>query len=133
MMEDTKAFIDATCRSCRARIGWFGRAVDQPACRRCGYKPDKASLEQAQSEMDDFRKLLEEIDEANPGWEKWHDARIAAGLTLRQAAKLLEVTPSNLSDIEQGRNKPSKALAGRMARCYAGDEPDLSSSTPEPR
>jgi DNA-binding XRE family transcriptional regulator len=123
MPEETKGFMDATCRSCRKRIGWFGRVVDQPACPRCGWKPDRASMEAAQAEMDDFRQMLVELHEANPGWEHWRKARVAAGLTLLQAAKLLEVEPSNLSEIEQGRQSPSEALAGRMARCYEGQDP----------
>jgi DNA-binding XRE family transcriptional regulator len=118
MTEDMKAFFDASCRSCRKRIGWFGLAVDQPACPRCGWKPDPATLEADQAAMNDFHEMLSELRDANPNWEHWRKARVAAGLTLRQAAKLLEVTPSGLSDIERGQNQPSEALCGRMARCY---------------
>ena len=119
---DQKAFIDATCRSCRKRIGWFGRAVDQPACPRCGWKPDRASLEADQTAMNDFRELLAGLRKANPGWEHWRKARVAAGLTLGQAAKLLDVAPSDLSKIEQGKRQPSEALTGRMSRCYDGED-----------
>lgn len=123
MSDDTKAFIDAVCRSCRKRIGWFGRAIDQPACPRCGWKPDRVTLAADQAAMDDFRKMLSEMREANPGWEHWREARVAAGLTLRQAAKLLDVTPSDLSDVESGQKRASEALVGRMARCYDGEPP----------
>ncbi len=122
MSDDQKAFIDATCRSCRKRIGWFGRAIDQPACPRCGWKPDRATLEADQAMMDDFRETLLELREANPNWEHWRKARVGAGLTLRQAAKLLDVIPSDLSDIENGRKQASEALSSRMVRCYDGIE-----------
>ena len=66
-----KAFIDATCKSCRKRIGYFGRVVDQPACPRCGHKPDRVDLERDQAEMNNFRELLFEIRQRNPDWECW--------------------------------------------------------------
>jgi DNA-binding XRE family transcriptional regulator len=72
--------------------------------------------------MNNFRELLSELKEANPAWEHWRKARVAAGLTLRQAAKLLHVAPSDLSEIEQGHKQPSEALAGRMSRCYDGGD-----------
>ncbi len=120
-MNDTKAFMDASCPSCQKRIGWFGRVIDHPACPRCGWKPDIATLEHDQAQMDGFREVLVELKNANPNWEYWRKARLGAGLTLRQAAKLLEIEPTNLSKIEQGHTTPSEALAGRMARCYSGD------------
>ena len=119
-MSETKAFIDAVCPRCRAKIGWYGRVVDRPACRRCGHTVDRAALEHDQAEMDNFQQLLAELREANPGWDKWRKARVSVGLTLRQAAKLLEVAPTTLSEIERGENRPSEALAGRMAQCYGG-------------
>ncbi len=123
-MSETQAFIDAICRSCRKRIGWFGRAVDQPACPRCGWKPDPASLERDQAEMDAYREILIKLREANPNWEHWRKARVAAGLSLRQAAKILTITPSNLSKIEQGQLTPTQNLAWHMARCYGGETSD---------
>lgn len=119
-MTDTAAFIDAQCPKCRTKIGWYGRVVDRPACHRCGHRTDAADLEHDQAEMDNFRRLLAELRQANPGRGKWQKARVAAGLTLRQAAKLLEVAPTTLSEIERGENRPSQALADRMARCYGG-------------
>ena len=119
-MEDTVGFMDALCPKCKKRFGWYGRVVDRPACSRCGHRPDAADLERDQAAMNDFRELLKELREANPGWDKWQKARIAAGLTLRQAAKLLEVAPTTLSEIERGQNRPSEALADRMRRCYGG-------------
>lgn len=115
------AFIDASCRKCGARIGWFGRVMDRPACRRCGDRPDDAELQSDQTEMDNFREMLAELRQANPGWNQWQKARVAAGLTLRQAAKLLDVAPTTLSEIERGENRPSEALLARMIRCYSGD------------
>jgi len=121
MSDESKGFVDATCRSCRKRIGWFGRLVDQPACPRCGWKPHRASLEAAQAEMDQFHQMLSELRNATPGWEHWRKARISAGLTLRQAAKILDVAPSYLSAVEGCHELPSEALVGRMVLCYGGD------------
>jgi DNA-binding XRE family transcriptional regulator/Zn ribbon nucleic-acid-binding protein len=118
---ETKAFIDAVCPKCKTKIGWFGRAVDRPPCRRCGFQIPKDVLEHDQAKMDRFRELLAGLRAANPGWERWREARSAAGLTLRQAAKLLEVAPTTLSEIERGENRPSEALTGRMIRCYGGE------------
>ena len=121
MSTETKSCIDAQCPKCKAKIGWFGRVVDRPACHRCGHRPAAADLEHDQAEMYSFRELLAELRTANPNWDQWQKARVAAGLTLRQAAKLLEVAPTTLSEIERGQNRPSEALAGRMARCYGGE------------
>lgn len=76
--------------------------------------------------MDNFRELLGELRQANPGWEKWQKARVAAGLSLRQAAKELGVMPSELSDYEQCRKTPSEEFARKMADCYSGEsnQPD---------
>lgn len=119
-MTDSKGFIDAQCPKCRAKIGWYGRVVDRPACHRCGHKPPAADLEHDQAEIDNFRELLAELRQANPGWDKWQRARVAAGLTLRQAAKLLSVLPTQLSEIEQGKVRPSEEFAKQMSECYGG-------------
>jgi DNA-binding XRE family transcriptional regulator len=119
-MSETIAFMDAACPRCHKRFGWHGRVVDRPPCPRCGHNLDRAQLEQDQYQIDQFRELLAELRQANPNWDKWQRARVAAGLTLRQAAKILEVAPQTLAEIERGENRPSEALATRMARCYDG-------------
>ena len=119
-MTETKAFIDACCKRCHARIGWYGTVLEHPGCPRCGWKPAPETLQSDHQKMVNFRELLTELRQANPGWDKWQKSRVAAGLTLRQAAKLLEVAPTTLSEIERGQNRPSEELAGRMARCYDG-------------
>lgn len=120
MATSEAAFIDVSCPQCRKKFGWYGRVVDRPPCPRCGHQVDRSTLEHDQGEMDSFRELLAELRQANPGWEKWQKARVAAGLTLRQAAKLLEIAPTTLSEIERGQNRPSEALADRMRKCYGG-------------
>jgi DNA-binding XRE family transcriptional regulator len=119
-MTEAKAFIDVSCAKCGKKFGWFGLVVERPPCPRCGDRPAPADLERDQAAMNDFRELLAELRQANPGWDQWRKARIAAGLTLRQAARLLEVAPMTLSEIERGENRPSEALTARMIRCYEG-------------
>ncbi len=116
------AMIDASCPRCKKRFGWCGSPANRPACPKCGHRPPQAELDKDEATMNDFRELLAELRTANPGWDKWRKARVAAGLTLRQAAKLLEVAPTALSEIERGENRPSEALAGRMIRCYGGGD-----------
>lgn len=120
---ESKAFIDAQCPKCRRKIGWFGTALDHPGCSRCGWKPDRVQLEADHKKMTECRETLAALKTNSPGWEVWGKARVLAGLTLRQAAKILEVTPSDLSDVEHCRAKPSEALADRMRRCYEDDKP----------
>lgn len=82
--------------------------------------PDRADLQADHNEIASFQELLAELRLANPGWAKWRKARVAAGVTLRRAAEELEITPSELSDIERGQTKPSDQLAERMKKCYDG-------------
>ncbi len=48
----------------------------------------------------------------------WRRQRVLAGLSLRQAAKLLEAAPDMLADAEGNRWRLSEALLERMAACY---------------
>ena len=114
------AFIDATCPKCRARIGWHGRYADRPACQHCGHRPDQAALDSIQERADEYRREVAEQQATNPGWERWRDARVAAGLALRSVAGFLGVSPTDLSAIEQGRAVPSPEMAERMTRLYRG-------------
>jgi ribosome-binding protein aMBF1 (putative translation factor) len=121
-MSDVVAMIDVSCPKCRRRFGWYGRFVDRPPCPRCDHQIKPADLERAQDQMNHARDLFRELREKNSNWNKWQEARVAAGLTLRQAARILDVKPSDLSDIEQGRKAPDEALMARMAHCYDGGE-----------
>jgi DNA-binding XRE family transcriptional regulator len=103
--------------------------AQEEICKACQYEDvPEASMQLAEPESEYFdpgvmgNELLAELRTANPGWDKWRKARVAAGLTLRQAAKILEVAPSDLSAIERGEQRPSEMLAARMARCYGGDQ-----------
>ena len=64
--EETKAFIDAACKRCHARIGWYGTVLEHPGCPRCGWKPDLRTLKADHDEMVSFRELLAELRAANP-------------------------------------------------------------------
>lgn len=63
MTTEPKAFIDAVCKRCHARIGWYGTVLEHPGCRRCGWNPDPETLKAD-------RELLAELRQANPGWDK---------------------------------------------------------------
>lgn len=123
MPSDFCGMIDASCLKCRRRFGWAGRVVDRPPCPRCGFMPARADLEHDQQQLNDFRELLSELQTANPGWDKWQRARVAAGLTLRQAAELIGLSPTDLSAIERGESKPTADTASAMRQVYCGDWP----------
>jgi transcriptional regulator with XRE-family HTH domain len=58
-------------------------------------------------------------------------ARILAGLSLRQAARRLDLAPSYLSAFEHGRDVPEPALQLRMAQLYEAGLPWLLGEAPE--
>ena len=115
------AMIDATCSKCGRRIGWYGTIADRPACPRCGHRPPRAELDAAEAEMQAFRDRLA-THPRNADADTRRQQRLDAGLTLRQAAKLLNTTPTNLSAIEQGTAIPSTEMADRMAEVYGMGE-----------
>lgn len=45
--------------------------------------------------------------------------------SLRETARLLDIAPAHLTDIEKGRRSPSEALLMRIARVYDIDESTL--------
>lgn len=47
--------------------------------------------------------------------------------SLRETAKLLDIAPAHLTDIEKGRRNPSEELLLRIARVYGIDEATLRS------
>src|ERR1700737_4030596 len=99
------AMIDVSCPKCNKRFGWGGDMVDRPPCPKCGYRPPQSELEAADKEMEAFAlRLLTHPKNADLATRR--QQRVDAGLTLRQAAKLLGVTPSTLSDVEWGRAEP---------------------------
>lgn len=104
---------DAQCK-CGKRFGWAGSVKDRPPCPRCGYRPDQADLEATDKAMEEMRQLLASRPEA----ANCRKQRIAAGLTLRQAAMLLKLTPSELSMIEMGRWDLADDVKARMAEVY---------------
>lgn len=50
--------------------------------------------------------------------ERLRVARVEAGLSFREAARCLEMPPSRLSDLENGREEPYIGTAERMFRVY---------------
>lgn len=51
------AFMDVTCW-CGKRIGWQGKAVDRPACSRCGGRPPQEELEAEDREMEEIEQRI---------------------------------------------------------------------------
>jgi DNA-binding XRE family transcriptional regulator len=111
------AMIDVRCRHCRKRYGYCGEPRDCPACPYCSAEPDRAALDHDQEQMDEFRTWLSEWKDrkklARPG-----RVRMAAGLSLGQAAKLLGVGRELLAKVETGEVEPSADLTARMAETY---------------
>lgn len=120
-MPETAAFMDSSCPQCRRRIGWFGRAIDMPVCPGCGAKPNLAALQADQAEIDSFRELLGKLRDRNATYDQLGRARVAAGLTLIQAAKQFGVSATLLSIIEQGLASPTREFAARMSECYGAE------------
>jgi DNA-binding XRE family transcriptional regulator len=108
------AMIDVSCRKCGKRYGFAGRLTDCPACPKCGAEPDRAGLESDQKYLDELRVLMR----SRPKQTNCSRQRTAAGLSLRQAAKLLGIEPRALADVENGRADLSADLAARMAEVY---------------
>ncbi len=111
------SMIDVSCPKCSRRFGWCGEMIDRPPCPRCGHQLPVDALGEDQVEVDAFRRLLASRERSD-----LQNQRIAAGLTLRQAAKLLSITPSLLADCEWGRCELSADLAQAMARLYGDDK-----------
>jgi DNA-binding XRE family transcriptional regulator len=109
--------IDASCPKCRRRFGWAGTMATMPACPGCGYRPPQSELDANAAEMDAFRELLKTRPQDGTG-ETLRQQRLAAGLTLRQAAKQLELSPSTLSALEQGQTQLSAEVALAMIEVY---------------
>lgn len=108
--------IDVQCR-CGRRLGWSGTMRDRPACPKCGARPPQAELDASADKMEAARELLR----THPGKasaDQRREQRILAGLSLRQAAKLLGISPSELSDTEHCRAEPSAELCAKMATIY---------------
>jgi DNA-binding XRE family transcriptional regulator len=108
------AMIDVSCPKCGKRYGFTGRMTDCPACPKCGAEPDRAALEHDEKQMEEFKTLLH----SRPKQSNCSRQRVAAGLSLGQAAKLLGIEPKALADVENGRADLSADLAGKMAEVY---------------
>lgn len=116
------AFFDSRCWKCGVRIGWQGELKDAPRCHKCGAEPDRKALAEDQAKMDDAERLML-LHPRNAKPNDLQRQRVQAGLTLRQAAELLGVVPSDLSAWENGRAELPADVAQRMAACYqCGDD-----------
>ncbi len=116
-----EAMIDATCSCCDTHIGWYGTMRNRPACRKCGYRPSQESLDATADKIDDLRRL-ESLSPHKASGEELRQQRINAWLSLRQAATLIGITPSNLSSWEMGRYAMPEDMSAKVAKIY-GIEP----------
>jgi uncharacterized Zn finger protein (UPF0148 family) len=110
------AMIDASCPKCRRRFGWCGTLANRPACPMCGHRPPQSELDAEAAEMEAFHERLR----THPGradGETRRQQRVDAGLTLRQAAKLLGILPVELNWYEKGI-QPPESVCARMAEVY---------------
>ena len=105
---------DATCSKCHRRIGWSGGMANRPACPSCGYRPPQEELDAADAEM----RRAEELLLSRPNASVCREQRIAAGLTLLQAAKMLGINGFQLSELEWGRAEIDAAMEQKMADVY---------------
>lgn len=118
------AFFDATCPKCGRSFGWYGSLVSRPACPKCGHQIPLEERVDAQAKMDEFRKLMEASPHKANG-QTLRKQRLAAGLTLGQAVKVLGVpglTLTGLSAIEMGAAPASEQIAAAMVKAYGLDE-----------
>ena len=91
--------------------------VNRPACFSCGHRPPAAVLEAAQAQLDADHRLME-TDPASADGGTVRKQRLLAGLTLRQAAKLLAITPVELSNYEAGRAPIGAQVGAKMSDVY---------------
>jgi len=83
----------------------------------CGHRSPQADLDAAAANMAETQRLLE-LSPHRASGEELRQQRILAGLTLRQAARLLAVSPTILSGWEQGRDAPSAEQVRSLAGWY---------------
>lgn len=111
--------IDAQCSKCGKRYGWQGEVADQPPCPRCGHKPDPAKLAADHALIRESIALLKtHPKDATPA--QLARMRVLAGLTLMQAARQLQKSPTLLEAIEEGSTPIAdcQELAAKMAEVY---------------
>ena len=69
---------------------------------------DKALIHEA-AEL--IKALTEEVE-----YTHWKEARLSSGRTIRDVAQAVKTNAGNLSRIENGKQKPNKALAARIRK-----------------
>lgn len=106
------AFIDARCK-CGAHVGWFGSMADRPACKECGHRPPQEELEAADRRINEFTQRTTTPVEQQ-AQALWRRVRLDAGLSLWNAASLLDISTTQLSAIETGSERLSEEIAKRM-------------------
>src|SRR6185312_11599853 len=111
------AMIDARCSKCRAHIGWYGTMASMPVCSKCGHRPPQAELDAVAARMEEQRQRLA-TSPLRASADMKRQQRVDAGLTLRQAAKLLGVPAVYLASVERGDVAPTPEECQKMAEVY---------------
>jgi ribosome-binding protein aMBF1 (putative translation factor) len=109
--------IDVQCSKCSKRFGWSGSFATRPPCPRCAHRPPQAELDAIDARMaaDDERRRTDPMAATA---ETLRRQRVDAGLTLRQAAAVMGMAPSDLSDVENGRSPLAEETAAKMRTAY---------------
>lgn len=117
-----KGMMDSVCPKCKARIGWYGKPTDRPACPRCGEKPDAKELEALAADeamMEDLRAMMTKkaADMTGPQLKR---KRERAGLSIGHAARLSAIKREDLEAVEAGTSKLTEAEGNRLDSLYNG-------------
>lgn len=112
-----RGMIDVRCAVCGRTYGfvWVEGAPPKP-CTYCGAAPS----EQMVADMRHVAEMVALLDKHADGMTpaELTRARVAAGLTLGQAAKILGLTPEQLADVENGDRKLDQRLAVAIDNAY---------------
>lgn len=112
-----RGMIDWQCGICHRKYGhvWVEGAPPR-SCPHCGSPPTEKQFK----DMNALAELVMLLDKNAEGMTpaELQRARIAAGLTLDQAAKILGVTPDQLNAVELGHRSLDKSLAVAIDNAY---------------
>jgi DNA-binding XRE family transcriptional regulator len=112
--------MDLQCKKCKHRYGFSAPVGVKPVpCPKCGTFPDAAVWEKDQKEIAGFVHLLNMSKNGTMDAADWRKARETSGLTLEQAAKLMDVRKEEILTVEDpAGQKPTIAFVQRLIEAY---------------